>query len=73
MSRNVSPRDIVRFQYLRAVRSCDVRCFCMLRAMAIPIEPRPIHPRRGTFDVDIFIDMQHGTQVFDCILPALIM
>lgn len=49
-----SPRDIVRFQYLRDGRDCDWRCFWRFKAIARPIEPRPIQPRRRVVVVDIF-------------------
>jgi len=50
---SVSPRDIVRFQYLSAGRLFCVMCFWILRAIARPIEPRPIHPSCDGFTEDM--------------------
>jgi hypothetical protein len=50
---NESPRDSVRFQYLIEGRAVAAKCFCMFVAIARPIEPRPIQPKRGDSDVDI--------------------
>lgn len=51
---NESPRDMVRFQYFNAGSDPDVRCLWMLFAIARPMDPRPIHPRRGESDEDMF-------------------
>ena len=48
-----SPRDIVRFQYLKGRSELSARCLCRLVAMARPMEPSPIHPIRMVFAADI--------------------
>lgn len=53
---NGSPRDSVRFQYLSDGSSFAAKCFCIFVAIARPIEPRPIHPKRGVSDVDMETD-----------------
>jgi hypothetical protein len=50
---NASPRDMVRFQYCRGGSDLFVRCLWILVAMARPMDPRPIHPRRGDSVADI--------------------
>jgi hypothetical protein len=47
---NVSPLDIVRFQYFSGGYAFSFKCFWMLVAMANPMLPRPIHPKRGFSD-----------------------
>jgi len=56
MSFRLSPRERVRFQYLSSGRLCCIRCFWMLVAMARPIDPRPIHPRRRGCCVDMLTE-----------------
>lgn len=50
---STSPRERVRFQYLSGGRACCVMWVCRLVAIARPIDPRPIQPRRSSFDAVI--------------------